>query len=99
VQGTAHNHYILDDTVLELVVKKTKNEQEEAAQKAAEMWKKAAENKRDECLTKALGKFSESPSTLTVPDLKALVAAAMESTDSPVKSKKADLQQQLYREP
>ena len=30
----AHNHYILDDTVLELVVKK--HEQEETAQKAAE---------------------------------------------------------------
>ena len=93
----AHNHYILDDTVLELVVKK--HEQEEAAQKAAEMRKKAAEQKREECLKNALKKFSESPNTLTVPDTKALLTAAMESTDSPVKSKKAELQQQLYREP
>jgi len=93
----AHNHYILDDTVLELVVKK--HEQEETAQKAAEMRKKAAEQKREECLKNALKKFSESPNTLTVPDTKALLTAAMESTDSPVKSKKAELQQQLYREP
>jgi len=63
------------------------------------MRKKAAEQKREECLKNALKKFSESPNTLTVPDMKALVTAATESTDSPVKSKKAELQQQLYREP
>jgi cytochrome c peroxidase len=63
------------------------------------MRKKAAEQKREEFLKKALGKFSDSPNTLTVPDLKALVTAATQSTGSPVKSKKAELQQQLYREP
>ena len=93
----ANNHYTLDDTVLELVLQKY--EQEEAAQKAAKMRKKAAEQKREEFLKKALGKFSDSPNTLTVPDLKALVTAATQSTGSPVKSKKAELQQQLYREP
>jgi len=39
----ANNHYTLDDTVLELVLQK--HEQEEAAQTAAEMRKKAAEQK------------------------------------------------------
>ncbi len=55
----AYNHYILDDTVLELVVKK--HEQEEAAQKAAEMRKKAAEQKREECLKKALKNLVSHP--------------------------------------
>lgn len=93
----ANNHYTLDETILELVVQK--HEQEEAAQKAVEMRKKAAEQKKEEFLRKALGKFYDAPSTLTVPDLKALVTAATQSTDSPVKSKKVELQQQLYREP
>ena len=93
----ANNHYTLDETILELVVQK--HEQEEAAQKAVEMRKKAAEQKKEEFLKKALGKFYDAPSTLTVPDLKALVTAATQSTDSPVKSKKVELQQQLYREP
>ncbi len=34
-----------------------------------------------------------------VPKMKALVAAATTATDSPVKSRKAELQAQLYREP
>jgi hypothetical protein len=39
------------------------------------------------------------PNGLMVPKMKALVAAATTATDSPVKSRKAELQAQLYREP
>ncbi len=34
-----------------------------------------------------------------VPDLKLLVVTATNASESPVKSKKVDLQEQLYREP
>ena len=34
-----------------------------------------------------------------VPEMKALVTAASKSSDSPVKKKKQELQQQLFREP
>ncbi len=40
-----------------------------------------------------------SPNGLTVPDIKALVAAVSKPSDSPVKKKKEELLHQLYREP
>ena len=36
------------------------------------------------------------PNTLTVPDMKALVTAAQDKTDSPVQQKKGELTRQLY---
>jgi hypothetical protein len=93
----ANNHYTLDETVLEMVI--DKHNEEEAAKKAIEERKKAADLKRAETLKKALEKFALCPNGLTVPDLKVLVTAATNTTDSPVKTRKADLQAQLYREP
>ncbi len=93
----ANNHYTLDQTVLDMVI--MKHNEEEAAKKAIEERKKAAEMKRAETLKKALEKFALCPNGLTVPDLKVLVTAASNISDSPVKTRKADLQAQLYREP
>ncbi len=59
----------------------------------------AAEKKRNETLNTALRKFAYAPNTLTVPDIKALVAASQEKNDSPVKQRREDLMKQLYSEP
>ncbi len=93
----ANNHYTLDETVLEMVV--DKHNEEEDAKKAIEERKKAAELKWAEILKKALEKFALCPNGLTIPDLKVLVTAATNTTDSPVKTSKADLQAQFFREP
>ncbi len=58
-----------------------------------------AERKRAESLKKAQEKFTFCPNGLTVPELKALLTMATNAEDSPIKSKKADLQGQLYDEP
>ena len=55
--------------------------------------------KKTEALQSALQKFDLCPNGLTVPELKSIVMAATMSSDSPVKKKKEELQQQLYREP
>ena len=96
-QLAARNHYVLDENVLELVAEK--NAAQEAAQIAAEERKKALEDKRAGALKDALRKFTLCPNGLTVPEMKALVIAASKSTDSPVKKKKQELQEQLYHEP
>ena len=93
----ANNHYTLDEPVLQMVVEK--HQQEEAAQKAVVMRKMAAELKQAERQKKALEKITFYPNGLTVPKMKALVTAATNAEDSPIKSKKADLQGQLYCEP
>ena len=93
----ANNHYTLDQTVLDMVV--MKHNEEEAAKKAIKERKKAAEMKHAETLKKALEKIALCPNGLTVPDLKVLITAASNISDSPVKTRKADLQAQLYREP
>ncbi len=83
--------------VLEMVI--NKRNEEEATKKAIKERKKAADLKQAETLKKALEKFALCPNGLTVPDLKVLITAATNTTDSPVKTRKADLQAQLYREP
>jgi hypothetical protein len=93
----ANNHYSLDENVLDIVLQK--EAADDAARKAIEERKKAAELKRSETLKKALEKFALCPNGLTVPDLKVLVVAATNASESPVKNKKAELQEQLYREP
>jgi hypothetical protein len=93
----ACNHYVLDENVLELVAEK--NAAQEAAQMGTEQWKKALEDKRADALKDALRKFTLCPNGLTVPEMKALVIAASNSTDPPVKKKKQEPQEQLYREP
>jgi hypothetical protein len=70
-----------------------------ATQVAVEQRKQAAESKKTEALNAALKKFDLCPNGLTVPELKALVTSGTTSSDSPVKKKKEELQQQLYREP
>jgi hypothetical protein len=60
--------------------------------------KKALEEKKTEALQQALKKFTLCPNGLTVPEMKALVTAAMTTSDSPIKKKKQELQEQLYRE-
>jgi len=96
-QLAASNHYTLDENVRDLIYEK--NAAAEAIQIAANQRKEAAETKKAEHLWTALQKFTACPNGLTVPDLKALVTAATNSTDSPVKKRKEELQQQLYLEP
>ena len=93
----ANNHYSLNETMLEMVL--DKHDANEAARIAVQQRKDAAESKRAETLKNALQKFSYCPNSLTVPDIKALVVAVTKASDSPVKKKKDELQQQLYREP
>ena len=96
-QLASHNHYTLDETVRDMVFER--NAAIEATQVATEQRKQAAELKKTEALQSALRKFDLCPNGLTVPELKSLVTAATTSSDSPVKKKKDELQQQLYREP
>ncbi len=96
-QLAACNHYVLDDNVRDLVFET--NVAQEAAQMAVELRKKALEEKKTEALWQALKKFTLCPNGLTVPEMKALVMAASKTSDSPVKKKKQELQEQLYREP
>jgi hypothetical protein len=93
----ANNHYVLDENVRDLVY--AKHQAEQAAQAAVDERRRAAEEKKTQSLKNALQKFAVCPNGLTVPEMKALVAAATTATDSPVKSRKAELQAQLYREP
>ncbi len=93
----ANNHYTLDENVRNLVYQK--NVAIKAAQIAAKGRKKAAESRKNDGLHKALQKFNHCPNGLTVPDLQALVTATAKTGDSPVKKKKEELLQQLYREP
>jgi hypothetical protein len=86
----ANNHYTLDETVLKMVV--NQHNEEEATKKAIEERKKAADLKQAEILKKALEKFALCPNGLTVPDLKVLVTAASNTSDSPVQTRKAELQ-------
>jgi hypothetical protein len=96
-QLAANNHYTLDENVHDLVYEK--NVAAEAIQIAANQWKEAVETRKAENLQTALQKFTACPNGLMVPDLKALVTAAINSADLPVKKRKEELQQQLYHEP
>jgi len=96
-QLASYNHYTLDDTVRDMVFER--NAAAEAAQMATEQRKQALESKKQEFLNNSLKKFSDCPNGLTVPDLKAIVTATTKASDSPVKKKKEELQQQLFREP
>ncbi len=96
-QLASNNHYTLDETVQDMVFER--NAAIVATQIAAEQRKQAAESKKTEALNAALKKFDLCPNGLTVPELKALVTAGTTSSDSPVKKKNEELQQQLYREP
>jgi hypothetical protein len=59
--------------------------------------KKQSEKK--EAVQAALKIFELCPNGLTVPELKSLNVAVSNSDDLPVKKKKSELQEQLYREP
>jgi hypothetical protein len=96
-QLAARNHYVLDEDVRYLVFER--NAAQEAAQMAVEQRKKAIEDKKAEALQQALRKFNLCPNCLTVPEMKALFTAASKTSDSPVRKKKQELQEQLYREP
>jgi hypothetical protein len=96
-QLASNNHYTLDETVRDMVFER--NATIVATQVAVEQRKQAAESKKTEALNAALKKFDLCPNGLTVPELKALVTSGTTSSDSPVKKKKEELQQQLYREP
>ncbi len=89
----ANNHYSLDENVLDIVLQK--EAADDAARKAIKERKKSAELKHSETLKKALEKFALCPNGLMVPDLKVLVVAATNASESPVNNKKADLQEQL----
>jgi hypothetical protein len=93
----ANNHYTLDENVLDLVLQKEATEQ--AAKAATEQRKQSAEFKWAESLKNALQKFLFCPNGLTVPEMRVLVTAATNASDSPVKKKKNELQEQLYHEP
>ncbi len=91
----ANNHYILDENVLELVLEK------EATKQAAKVapTKKAIHRIKASCQKNALQKFVFCPNGLTVPEMRVLVTAATNVSDSPVKKRKNELQEQLYSEP
>ncbi len=93
----ANNHYTLDKNVRDLVYEK--NAVAGVIQIAANQRKQAAETRKAENLWTALQKFTACPNGLMVPDLKAFATAAKNSMDSPLKKRKEELQQQLYREP
>jgi hypothetical protein len=93
----ANNHYTLDENILQIIL--DKEAADEAAKAATQARKDAAEIKRADMLKKALQKFTLCPNGLTVPDLKILVGAATREPDSPIRKKKNELQEQLYREP
>ncbi len=76
-----------------------KHNEKEVAKKAIEERKKPAKMKCNEMLKKASEKITLHPNGLTVPDLKVLVTAVSNSSDLLVKTKKAELQVQLYHEP
>ena len=90
----AHNHYTLDKTVLERVQEKHDQAEEE---------KRIAEEKRNEKQKAADEKFYKvakkcvTGKSLTVDDMKCLISRAKTGTDSPVKSKKADVELQFIR--
>ncbi len=65
-------------------------------QAAVDERRRVAQEKKWQSLQSALAKFTTFPNGLTVPEMKALVLAATTSTKSLVKSKKAELQVQLY---
>jgi len=96
-QLASHNHYTLDEAVRDMVFER--HAAQEAAQVAIEQRKRAAELKKNEALNSALQKFHYCPNGLTVPEMKAIVTATTKASDSPVKKKKGELQQQLFREP
>jgi len=96
-QLAAINHYVLDENVLDVV--NAKHAAQEAAQLVADQRKRAIEEKKSESLRQALQKFMLCPNGLTVPEMKALVTAASKPSDSPIKKKKQELQEQLNREP
>jgi 4-alpha-glucanotransferase len=96
-QLAAINHYVLDENVLDVV--NARHATQEAAQLAADQRKRLIEQKKNESLKQALRKFTVCPNGLTVPEMKALVTAASKSSDSPVKKKKQQLEEQLNREP
>jgi len=96
-QLASHNHFTLDETVRDMVFER--NAAAEAAHMATEQRKRAADLKKTEFLNNSLKKFSECPNGLTVPDLKAIITATTKASDSPVKKKKEELQQQLFCEP
>ncbi len=70
----------------------------ETVQVTVEQRKHAAELKKPETLQNVLQKFTTCHKGLTVPDLKALITVTANASDSPVKKKKDELQQQLYCE-
>ncbi len=93
----ANNHYVLDENVHDLVF--VKHQAVQAAQAAVDERRRMAQEKKTQSLQNAFAEFTTYPNVLTVPEMKALVSATTTTTDSPVKSKKAELQAQLYREP
>jgi len=96
-QSATQNHYVLDKNIRNLVFER--NAAQEAVQMAIQQRKKAQEEKKTESLKQALRKFTLCPNGLTVPEMKALVTAASKQSDSPIKKKKQEQQEQLNREP
>ncbi len=93
----ANNLYILDENIHDLVF--AKHQAEQAAQATVDDRRRIAQEKKTQRLQNTFTKFTTCPNGLTMPEMKALVSAAATTTNSPVKSKKAELQAQLYHEP
>jgi len=90
----SNNHYALDKTVLERVQQKHDQAEEE---------KRVAEEKRNEKQWAASEKFYKtaekylSGRSLNVDDMKCLILRVKSGTDSPLKSKKAEVELQYNR--
>ena len=93
----ANNHYTHDKNVCNL--DSEKNAATDVIQIATNQRKEAAETRKAENPQTVLQKYTSCPNGLMVPDLKALVTAAINLKDLPVKKRKEELQQQLYHEP
>lgn len=92
-QLASNNHYTLDKMVLDRVQEKHDRAEEE--KKVAEQKRHDKQRAADEKFYKTAQKFVDGR-LLTVNDMKCLILRVKNNSDSPVKSKKADVEQQFY---
>ncbi len=92
-QLASNNHYTLDKMVLDRVQEKHDHAEEE--KKVAEQKRHDKQRAADEKFYKTAQKFVDGW-LLTVDDMKCLILRVKNNSDSPAKSKKADVEQQFY---
>ncbi len=91
-QLASNNHYTLDKLVLDRVQEKHSHAEEE--KKVAEQKRIDKQQAADKKFYKTAQKFVDSR-LLTIDDMKYLILRVKSNSDSPVKAKKADVEQHL----